>query len=557
MLLLALNASPLNASPLKASIPDHSEFVQALRSLASRYTGRATLNEYGRSATGQPLLAISIVPPQQTAPQREILVVAGLEGNQPAGALAALALARQLLAKPDFIADVRVTIIPRANPDGLSFWSRSPLAPIPGNGVPVDEDRDWLLDEDPPNDLDGDGRILEMRARDPQGTLIPDPVEPRLLRSAKPEKGERGLYVKLTEGIDDDADGRINEDGPGGAGPAMNFPHAFAEYQDSAGRYPLEAPSARALASYLLAHPKIALVVVLSHFDSVTQPLDSGPAPKGFPRKPAAKIQTADKDFLERLAEEFCEALEIKRKKGKAASFPAGDFTGYCYFHLGVAAISHPLWTTPPGPEEKPDEDSKEPTKESEKKPKLDPSLEEQAKWLAYADANPDLGGYQPWHSVPHPKYGTVEIGGFVPGFREIPPEADLGRLAAGLAQFVKRASEMLPRVRIEQLQDEARGAGVYRIEAVISNRGELPLVMGQGLTSRHVRNALVTLAGKVELVTGTLTQRLPTLLPGKSQHFEWWVTGTQGTPVTLRVESVLAGSAERRIHLGVRREEF
>ena len=55
-----------------------------------------------------------------------------------------------------------------------------------------------------------------IQARGPR-RLILDPDEPRLLRKADPAKGETPEYVLLIEGIDNDGDGRFNEDGPHGS----------------------------------------------------------------------------------------------------------------------------------------------------------------------------------------------------------------------------------------------------------------------------------------------------------------------------------------------------
>lgn len=83
------------------------------------------------------------------------------------------------------------------------------------------------MDEDGPEDLNGDGYITLMRVKDPEGNYIIDPKEPRLMRLADPKKGEKGMYKIYSEGLDNDDDGQINEDPLGGVEINRNFPHDF------------------------------------------------------------------------------------------------------------------------------------------------------------------------------------------------------------------------------------------------------------------------------------------------------------------------------------------
>ena len=65
----------------------------------------------------------------------------------------------------------------------------------------MDNDGDGLLDEDAEEDLDGDGYILQMRFKDPNGSYIIDPRDPtgRLMKRIDPGKGD---YSVESEGID-------------------------------------------------------------------------------------------------------------------------------------------------------------------------------------------------------------------------------------------------------------------------------------------------------------------------------------------------------------------
>ena len=65
--------------------------------------------------------------------------------------------------------------------------------------MPVDDDRDGLVDEDGYDDLDGDGVITEMRKKVAlgRGTHRLHPKDPRVL--VEITKDERGDYLRLGE----------------------------------------------------------------------------------------------------------------------------------------------------------------------------------------------------------------------------------------------------------------------------------------------------------------------------------------------------------------------
>src|SRR5262249_60728604 len=104
-----------------------------------------------------------------------------------------------------------------------------------------------------PDHLDGDGKLCLMRKKVPLGTGTHrlDPDDPRVMIPVEP--GQKGDYVILgSEGIDNDGDGRINEDGPGGYDMNRNWPSDWLpDYvQFGAGDYPLSFPEPRAIADF-------------------------------------------------------------------------------------------------------------------------------------------------------------------------------------------------------------------------------------------------------------------------------------------------------------------
>src|SRR5262245_17975950 len=164
-----------------------------------------------------------------------------------------------------------IYVRPQNNPDGSDmylFTGQSNRSSI----RPHDSDGDGLLDEDPGEDLNGDGYLTQIRRFVGAGNdnRVIDDRDPAGLVMRSVPQGE-GAYVVASEGIDNDDDGRINEDGVGGLDLHRNYPYnwrpeAAAELtgrgytQGGAGAYPLSEPETRAVFSFLLSHPNVGAV---------------------------------------------------------------------------------------------------------------------------------------------------------------------------------------------------------------------------------------------------------------------------------------------------------
>ena len=87
------------------------------------------------------------------------------------------------------------------------------------------------------------------------------PPDPRIFERVPPH--EKGDYTRLgPEGIDNDGDGRINEDGPGGYDMNRNWPSDWQPnyVQRGAGEYPFSYPETACIGAFLVDHPNVAAV---------------------------------------------------------------------------------------------------------------------------------------------------------------------------------------------------------------------------------------------------------------------------------------------------------
>ena len=254
----------------------HAALEADLRALAAAHAGSATLVEMGRTAGGRRLWAIEIAAPGAAPPASRpgILLVANLAADQVAGSTLALGIARALLTSSDEavrrqLATSVFYVVPRLDADGTEAAFAPLQAPRRGNLTPFDDDNDGRLDEDPPEDLNGDGLITAMRVQDPAGPFAPARDDARLMKRADAQKGEAGGWAVYWEGVDSDGDGFLNEDGVGGVELDRNFPHQYPAYTAGAGRHMVSEEESRALLDYVLARRNIAAVVTFGATDTL------------------------------------------------------------------------------------------------------------------------------------------------------------------------------------------------------------------------------------------------------------------------------------------------
>ena len=269
------------------------ETNQILRELHAMYPGLTELHQVGESYYGQPLMLITITN-EATGPAAEkpaLYVDGGIHAGELTGSAVATHVIGHLLngygndPQVTTLLDTRAFYVrPKFNPDGsdLALIDDQSLRSTPH---PFDEDEDGTADEDPPEDLDGDGWITQIRVPDPDGIWVADPSDDRIM-VRDPELQRAGLrYSTMREGVDNDGDGEINEDGLGGLDMNRNFPRNWerVHLQPGAGDYPLSEPETRAAAAFINAHRNITGIVHGHTAGGFVYRLPSASAPSLFP----------------------------------------------------------------------------------------------------------------------------------------------------------------------------------------------------------------------------------------------------------------------------------
>ena len=515
------------------------ETNQILREFHTMYPDLTELDQVGESFHGQPLMLITITN-EATGPAAEkpaLYVDGGIHAGELTGSAVATHLIGHLL--NGYGSDPRVTALldtrafyvrPKFNPDGsdLALIEDQFLRSTPH---PFDDDEDGAADEDPPEDLDGDGWITQIRVPDPDGIWAADPSDDRIM-VRDPEMQRAGLrFSTLREGVDNDGDGAINEDGLGGLDMNRNFPRNWerVHMQPGAGDYPLSEPETRAAAEFINAHRNITGIVHGHTSGGFVYRLPSASAPSLFP--------PIDLEMIKHLGSEYTRTTG--RPVVPSATHPTehryGTLISWGYWDHGVIG-----WVPEfsPGPEEwVTDYDGNGEISEAEQ----------------HRFNDEELGGryFSDWTAFDHPQLGAVEIGGWHSKFwGQNPPPEFLHAETVQQLPWILYLAEQSPRIEMTDPEVTALDDGTFRVGVTVTNAGYLPTsVTDRGAVGRErpdgsvdrqvVRAPAVTLTHPgLEIVDGAARTVIPHLAgsnvilrsaTARSHTVSWIVRATGG----------------------------
>jgi hypothetical protein len=432
---------------------------------------------------------------------------------------------KKLLAEKTFY------IAPTINPDGREYFT-SALVPPRSGMAPRDSDRDGLVDEDGPDDLNGDKQISQMRRKSANGTMKIDPKDPR--KMIRVEEGEKGEYEMLgTEGFDNDGDGLINEDGPGG--PDYNRDWGFnwePNYiQSGADKYPFSFVENQAVRDFVLKHRNIA---GSQSFHNSGGMILRGPSVQGGGAEVFSRADEMALNTIGKTGEKIIPGYKLLIIWKDLYTVWGGELD-WMYGGMGCYVYSNELWT-----------------------PYLmfyDSTYSDQYefdKLLLFEDA------FIPWQKTTHPTYGEIEVGGFKKNFGRLHPgfmiETDAHRNAA----FCIYNASQLPVLEVTNIKVKNLEGGLKEVTASVENKKILSTHSGSNIRYKIDPPDYVTLEGGT-VIAGMIVddilqnrtreqkknpQRMElTNIPGNSKiDLKWIVKG--GSKFTIKVESVKGGRA-------------
>ncbi len=437
----------------------------------------------------------------KTESKPAIAVVGGVEGSHLLGTELVIAFAENLLkgSNSDSIKAVlnKTTyyLFPNMSPDAYEQYFAKLKYERNGNATATDDDRDGRLNEDPFDDLDANGKITLMRVESPIGEYKLHPDDPRVLIKADPSKGEKGKYLLLTEGIDNDKDGQLNEDGDGGIAFNKNLTYKHKTFTPGAGDYPASEKETRALLDFLYDAFNVYAIVSFSSNNNLSNNED--------------KATTI-------VSELYNKVIGIKdAPKGTALG---GDFMQWAYQHYGRFSFSTQGWWVPKA---KPD---------TAKKEKVFTVEDPTANYLRWSAQQGVVNNYTDWKVINHPDYPNqlVEVGGIDPFVLIDPPFKLVNDISKKHTEFLLKMASFQPEIDVMNVKTESLSNGLTRVSIDVINKGALATHSKFADRNYFVKKIKVAVnpSGKQTIIGGKKIILLNNMEPSTIQSFSWLIKG-------------------------------
>ncbi|HCD51676.1 MAG TPA: peptidase [Balneolaceae bacterium] len=505
---------------------DHNSVTRRLKALERSHGKLVSLSSLTKSPNGHDIWLLTIGG-GDTSTKPAVAVIGGAEGAHLLGTELALGFAEKLLANSDspeiksLLESTTYYVVPGLNPDAAQQYFATLTYERGGNGTKTDDDRDGAFDEDPFEDLNGDGLVTMMRVQDPTGSWKISDIDPRVMVKAEP--GENGEYLLFTEGRDNDSDGHFNEDGEGGVNINKNFTFDFPYFEAGAGENMASQPENIALMDFLFDEARnVFAVVSFGPADNLSKALK-------FNRGAVSKRVVSgwyedDVEVNELISGYYNDATDLG--KDPAGDARQGDLFQWAYYHYGRFSFSTPGWWTPEISGEK--------------------FETEEAHYLAWADSN-GIDAFVEWQEIDHPDFEgkKVEIGGLKP-FSGLPPYSMVDSLAQDHTDFLIKVGEAKPMIELVNMKREKTGKNLTRITVDVYNSGLLPTASHLGTRTSWVRDVMIDadLSGDLEFVSGNKRSYVESIAADGFETYSWLVRG-KGT-FTLKAGAPQAGFATK-----------
>jgi hypothetical protein len=473
-----------------------------------------------------------------------IAVFGGIEGSHLLGKELALGFAVSLLNESasqkikDLLDKVTFYVIPDVSPDATEQFFSDLKYERNVNSRSTDDDKDFVYDEDPYEDLNKDGLITLIRIKDPSGKYLESDEDKRIMTEADLTKGQSGSFLVLSEGIDNDKDGSFNEDGTGGVDFNRNFTYNYEEYGLNSGLYPVSEPETKAVADFLYDRFNIYAVFSFGPQDNLGQPMKSSekqasaPASSGQGQgtrqrtgpgmgrrqgldqeyRRITSVMRSDETINKLVSDKY---HEITGAKGAPVTKNGGgNFMEWAYFHYGRYSFSTPAWWFPA-----------EKGKSSE------------AAFLKFAEKNRINNVFLPWTEINHPDFPGMktEIGGIKPFAMINPPADTLGDLISKNYMFITSVASMHPELEFLDIRTENVGENIFRLSLKLHNKGIFSTCAEIGennIWTRIMRISLEPRKGQ-SLLSDQKVQRVDPLEGNESAEFSWLINGKGEVKIT------------------------
>ncbi len=489
---------------------NYDDVVEALKVLNKAYPELTKLEMVGKSEEGRGIYAITINNPKtgEASEKPGVYVDGNIHGNEIQASEVCLYYANMLLTK--YGKNEKITkvvdrnahyILPTVNVDGRYHFFEDANTPSSSRGlrVPKDDDGDGLFDEDGPDDLDGDGSITQMRIKDPNGNYKLDPEDPRIMVRVKP--GEKGEYTLLGyEGIDNDNDGRLNEDAEGYLDPNRNWGfHWEPPYvQSGAGNFPFSGVGIKAVSEYIGKHKNI--IIGFSFHNN-------GGLWLRVPSEKTIHIDASDiaaYDVIGKNAEKITPGYVYQPSYDLYPTY--GDSDGQLYYNYGIFSFVGELFQRESETYRK---DITKPTQSSEEGGRRGASPERSREQMEFNDNLAQGEMFKEWKPYHHPVYGDIEIGGWVKMTSRLPQPFMLPELVHRNASVVFLSAENTPDISLEVFDVKEMGKNLHQVRVRLKNKNGLPSMSAYSVKEKLYTPDMLKVTGSKVVAGGKITNLL------------------------------------------------
>jgi hypothetical protein len=462
-----------------------------------------------------------------------IAVVGGVEGSLPLSTELAMGFAEQLMqgiatdSIRNLLNKTTFYIFPNMSPDAMEQYFASIRYERQGNATSTDDDRDGNSNEDDYDDIDGNGKITWMRVESPVGTHRLHPNDSRVLIRADVSKGEKGNYLVLTEGKDNDKDGIFNEDGDGGVWFNKNLSFKHPSFSQGAGEYPASEKETRALLDELFDRFNVYAIINFSSNNNLSTPYSFNAAAATAPvlagwLQPDTRVNSMVSDLYNKT---------VGLKDAPASSTSGGDLLSWGYYHYGRFSFSTPGWWVP---KTKPD------TAKNEKAFTVEDASANYLRWVSQQNIS---NVFTDWKTIQHHDFPNqkVEVGGVDPFAQTTPPYSLVADLVKKHSNFLIKLAAAQPEIDVVNVKTEKLANGLTRVTLDVINKSALPSHAKLGERSYWVKriNVKVNNSGNQTIISGKKTQLLNALEGYTSKQLSWLIKGSgkvtieAGSPTT------------------------
>ena len=492
---------------------DWKEVEDTLRNLEKAYPKFLKLRSVGKTFQGREIWYMAINNPD-TGNEMEkcaMYMDANIHGNEVQGGEIGIYTIWYLMENYNYnsyvkqLVDERVFyIFPSVNPDGRDLWLHTGGSARSGQS-PMDDDSDGLYDEDGPEDLDGDGEVgaMYIKVESGKGTHRLSDIGDRLVPIKKNIEGkpdEIGDYKYIgSEGVDNDGDGRYNEDSGGGYDANRDWGSYWQPnyIQRGAGNYPFYWVESQATRDFFYSHPNIAGVQA---FHNTGGMILRNPGTQLHGELPRSDLAVMDE--IGKKGEKIIEGYRYIVIWSDL--YPVwGGFIDFTYDMLGIYSFSNELWMS------RADLDKDGETTE-----------EEEVFFDKYIDMDNTAISL---HEIDHPQLGKVTIDRDTTKLSgRVPPLWLLEEMCHRNMAFCLLHAWEMPLPIIKKVSTEKVGSGLNMVKVALYNERLMPTLSAAAIQNKVQHPDILSLEGNVKVLAAGQAQgtSLPAGIPRRFMRF-------------------------------------